>query len=190
MVNKLEQLHELRDKAGIVFDKSFNCKKAEKNIHLVDKDKFFKKFVERLKQMGYDTSDDFTFDVIRYKYPYAERHHIGRTYEWKYFYSTTFQITSDVINFLVRHNFITSDFTKELNKVDLQIIAKENELKKQKIKLEKMKMLLTSAVNLNNEKGIQNYKTAVERANKKIIKVKTEIEGLTKQREVIQNGKI
>ena len=53
-----------------------------------------------------------------------------------------------------------------------------------------MKMLLTSAVNLNNEKGIQNYKTAVERANKKIIKVKTEIEGLTKQREIIQNGKI
>ena len=91
---------------------------------------------------------------------------------------------------MIRHNFITSDFTKELNKVDLQIIAKENELKKQKIKLEKMKMLLTSAVNLNNEKGIQNYKTAVERANKKIIKVKTEIEGLTKQREIIQNGKI
>ena len=189
-MSRLDELHELRDKAGIVFDKSFNCKKAEKNIHLVDKDKFFKKFVERLKQMGYDISDDFTFDVIRYKYPYAERHHIGRTYEWKYFYSTTFQITPDVISFLIRHNFITSDFTKEFNKIDLQIVAKENELKKRKIKLEKLKMLLTNAVNLKSEQGIRNYKTAIERTNTNIIKTKTEIEGLTKQREVIQNGKI
>lgn len=190
MVNKLEQLHELRDKAGIVFDKSFNCKKAEKNIHLVDKDKFFKKFVERLKQMGYDTSDDFTFDVIRYKYPYAERHHIGRTYEWKYFYSTTFQITPDVINFLVRHNFITSDFTKELNKIDSQIISKKNELKKRKIKLEKLKTLLTTAVNSNNEIAIRNYKTAMDRVKKNIFKNETEISGLENQKEVIQNGKI
>lgn len=45
-MNKLEQLQELRERAGIQFEKSFRCEDAEKNIHLLDKDQFFKKFSE------------------------------------------------------------------------------------------------------------------------------------------------
>jgi hypothetical protein len=187
-VNKLEQLHELRNKAGIVFDKSFNCKDAEKNIHLIDKDKFFKKFVERLRQMGYEPSEDFTFDIIRTKYPYAERHHIGRTYEWKYFYSTTFQITGELIEFLIKHNFITNDKTRELNALDVQIIGKENDLKRKQIKLERNKTLLSGATNLGQEQSVANYKTAIERTKKNIAKIEKAIDELKKQREVILNG--
>jgi hypothetical protein len=105
-MNKLQKLHNMRERCGIVFRKSFRCKEAEKNIHLLDIDTFFEKFKKKLKFKGYIPSDDFDFNVIRHKYDYAERHHVGRSYSWKYFYSSTFTISDELIDYLIKHRFI------------------------------------------------------------------------------------
>ena len=113
----LEKLREMRERAGIIFKKSFNCQDAEKNIHLVDSETFFKKYKKRLFDMGYLPSDDFSFDIIRHRLPWAERHHVGKSYSWKYFYSTTFTIEPEMIDFLERHLFI---FKKENTTIDIE----------------------------------------------------------------------
>lgn len=133
-MNKLQLLEEMRSRAGIVFKKSFRCKDAEKNIHLLDKDKFFKKFLEKLKNKGYDPLEDLEFDVIRHKYNYTQRHHVGRTYEWKYFYSSTFDISDELIDYLVRHNFATKHVEKEKVKTSTTT-NKSNKPKKHKKEL-------------------------------------------------------
>jgi len=125
MKNKLEELHNMRERCGIKFQKSFRCKDAEKNIHLLDIDTFFKKFKKKLDGMGYTASDDFTFDVIRFKYDYAERHHVGKFYSWKYFYSSTFVIEDELIDYLSRNNFI-------LKKTNNEKIKKEEKQPKTK----------------------------------------------------------
>ena len=86
-MGKMSYLEYMRKRGGIVFKKSFRCQDAEKNIHLLDVDTFLKKFIIKLEKIGYKVSDDFDFNVIRHKYDYAERHHIGKSYNWKYFYS-------------------------------------------------------------------------------------------------------
>lgn len=176
-MNKLEKLHEMRKKAGITFTKSFNCQDAEKNIHLVDKDKFFKKFVKKLNDMGYEISYDFTFDIIRHKYPYAERHHIGKTYEWKYFYSTTFEISQEMIDFLERHLFIIKKedlsqpkSSKELKKEKKkeQIIELELKRDEYKEKIRQFNSFMKSDLTVGNTTGAENYKRAIERIYRKI----------------------
>ena len=116
MTDKLKYLRKIRERCGVEFRKSFRCQDAEKNVHLIDGEAFCKKFIERLRTMGYYPSDDFDINVIRHKYKYAERHHIGKTYRWKYFYSTTFEIDDEIIDYLTRHNFIFK--TPQQKKVD------------------------------------------------------------------------
>ena len=172
-MNKLERLHELREKAGIKFNKSFNCQEAEKNIHLVDKDKFFKKFVKKLEDMGYEISDDFTFDIIRHKYQYAERHHIGKTYEWKYFYSTTFEISQEMIDFLERHLFIknkikklTKEQTRQFNR-EKEIERLEKALERNKQKIKSFLSFVKSSSETGNLISVENYKKAIEKCKEK-----------------------
>lgn len=164
---KLEELHELRDRAGIRFTKSFNCIDAEKNIHLADKDKFFKKILERLDKMGYKPLRDFDFEVIRYKFPYAERHHIGQTYEWKYFYSTTFEIKPDLVEFLLFHNFIA--YKNEIKKkgkntaVSFEEALKINE-RKMKTYIEQEKEFSR----LGKTESAKNMQIAIEKCQQRI----------------------
>lgn len=187
-MNKLEKL---RERAGIVFKKSFGCQDAEKNIHLADKDQFFEKIIERLDKMGYIPDKDFTFDVIRYKFPYAERHHIGQTYEWKYFYSTTFEITDDIIEFLLYHKFIKVIKGKEANKRGRQA---EREARKAKLWTDviemnekKIKKFSTEEQRYRNNGQIEsadNFARAIEKCQKKIENVKKtiELEEMAKQK--------
>ncbi len=128
--DKLKELRELRERAGIKFDKSFRCKDAEKNVHLFDEQKFFQKIKERLWDMGYSCSDDFEFGAIISKFRYTERHHVGNSYRWKYFYSSTFTIEQELIDYLIRHNFI---FPKVLPK-EIKPIPKKIEIKPSKKK--------------------------------------------------------
>lgn len=188
-MNKLERLHQLREKAGIVFNKSFNCEEAEKNIHLVDKDKFFEKFVKKLKDMGYEPSKDFTFDIIRHKCPYAERHHFQKTFEWKYFYSTTFEITDEMIDFLERHLFIkkkidSTNSKKEDSEIQKRIV-RQNRIKdltaskeKNIAKLEKFYGFIKSHEKLGNTGIVENYKRAVNKTKEKIKNIEKEIKEL------------
>ena len=133
--------------------------------------------------MGYIEDADFDFDVIRHKYPYAERHHIGQTYEWKYFYSTTFEITNELIQYLLRHNFIkdknattlSSAEQKEQVLMSWEDVIKHNTRKIKKFEEEEAKFRakgqIESADNLL--KAIENCKKKIE--NVKEIMEKTEI---------------
>lgn len=183
-MDKLEQLHELREKAGITFTKSFNCKEAEKNIHLVDKDKFFEKFIKKLDTLGYLPSKDFTFDIIRHKYPYAERHHIGKTYEWKYFYSTTFDIPQELISFLEQHLFIKKKDGVGVTKEELKLkrLNKIKKLEDKKLlyqsKIKKFNNLIKSAIETNNTVSVENYKRAVQNTYEKIKNIDEQLSNL------------
>ena len=176
----LEQLQKLRDRAGITFTKSFNCIDAEKNIHLADKDQFFKKFTERLEKMGYVADKDFDFEVIRYKIQYAERHHVGRTYEWKYFYSTTFEIDEELLEYLKYHKFIKKKENKTKKSIKENKPSKspgwEEALEINKQKIRKFNELLKGAKEINATENIANYTKAIENCYKKIDNIKRQIE--------------
>lgn len=174
-MNKLEQI---RASAGIVFEKSFGCKEAERNIHLLDKDQFFEKFVKRLDEMGYKPLVDFEFNVIRLMYKYQERHHIGRTYEWKYFYSTTFEITQDTLDYLLFHKFIVP-----------KVAPQQTETKKKEIDYTPEQALKINEAKLKNyiyeEKRFReagktisadNMKKAIEKCEQRIQNIKYRIE--------------
>lgn len=180
-MNKLEELNELRNKAGIVFQKSFNCQDAEKNIHLCDKDKFFSKIVKRLEEMGYVPCEDFTFEVVRYKFPYAERHHIMQSYEWKYFYSTTFEITQDLLQYLLRHNFIKEKVVnnKKLEKTDDEkLLSWETLIEKNNKKIKEFKEIVKEHIKLGNKETVDNYTKAITTCRQKIKNLKEKINNL------------
>lgn len=146
-MNKLERLQEIRERTNIKFKKSFRCQDAEKNIHLLDKNKFFKKFIEKLNDKGYKSYEDLTFEVIRYKYDYAQRHHVGKTYEWKYFYDSTFEISDELIDYLLRHNFIY----KKLDIKEFEENCKKLKLPKQEKTLEEKIVELNEKINKSKE---------------------------------------
>jgi len=194
MRNKLQEIHELREKAGISFKQSFRCKDADKNIHLLDIKTFFKKIKERLDKMGYDTSDDFDFNVVRHKFDYAERHHVGRSYEWKYFYSSTFQISDDLIDYLVRHNFIFPKLEKydwrnkpqkpkkqkvELSREEL-IVKYEQCLAKSKNQIINFEERIRHYSELKNEELVRNYKGAIRKYKHNIVELENKLEELYK----------
>ena len=177
----LEELHKLRDRAGITFRKSWNCIDAEKNIHLADKDQFFKKILERLAKMGYEPLRDFDFEVVRYKFPYAERHHVGKTYEWKYFYSTTFEISDELLDYLTFHNFIKKKEEKIVKKsITPKVVApvlkkwedviKHNERKIKRFEREEQQFRERGAI-----QSADNMLRAIERCKKAIQNVKNHI---------------
>lgn len=170
-MNKLEKI---RESAGIVFKKSFGCIDAEKNIHLLDKDQFFAKIIERLHKMGYETSNDFDFDVVRHKFAYAERHHIGKTYEWKYFYSTTFEIDQDLINYLTYHRYIqTKDSIASKPKVEKHTpMSWEEVITKNEHKIKKYKQMIEDFKARGNLISIKNYEKAIQNCEEKIKNVK------------------
>lgn len=179
----LDELHKMRERAGISFKKSFNCKDAEKNIHLVDKDQFFKKILERLSKLGYTPLRDFEFEVVRYKFPYAERHHIGKTYEWKYFYSTTFEISDELIEYLTYHNFIQKKEEKKAKKDDYiknieptlktwEDVIKHNERKIKRYIKEEQEFRERGAI-----ESADNTLRAIERCRTAIENVKNQIKG-------------
>jgi len=90
--------------------------------------------------------------VIRYKYDYAERHHYKQSYEWKYFYSSTFDISDDLIDYLLRHNFIV----KKREKPPIPELRKVEHVPK-KVKPQK-----------SLEEQIEELKVKIERCNKHI----------------------
>jgi len=193
----LEKLREMRERAGIIFKKSFNCQDAEKNIHLVDSETFFKKYKKRLFDMGYLTSDDFTFDIIRHRLPWAERHHVGKSYSWKYFYSTTFTIEPEMIDFLERHLFIFKkesrtilEIKKEIQQLQknkkptLEEQIKIAELRKEKLilKLKNIKFQLSKVNQTTNpqsksdsEKGLARVSSKIEEIDQEILMLKQKI---------------
>jgi len=196
----LEKLREMRERAGIIFKKSFNCQDAEKNIHLVDSETFFKKYKKRLFDMGYLPSDDFTFDIIRHRLPWAERHHVGKSYSWKYFYSTTFTIEPEMIDFLEKHLFIFKintpneiKYSKKLevnvNKINSykesleeRLEKLENNKQKRKDKIKRLHTFInesppnTNPINLQNwKKGIDKCYTSIRFIDEEILKIKKEL---------------
>ena len=88
-----------------------------------------------------------TFEVIRYKYDYAQRHHVGKTYEWKYFYDSTFEISDELIDYLLRHNFIY----KKLDIKEFEENCKKLKLPKQEKTLEEKIVELNEKINKSKE---------------------------------------
>ncbi len=157
--DKLNELRRLRERAGIKFDKSFRCQDAEKNVHLFDQEKFFQKIKERLWNMGYTCSEDFEFWAIVYKFKYAERHHVGQGYKWKYFYSSTFEITQEIVEYLLRHNFI---FPKE------EPIKQDNKQQKSETKEKKPKKPKKEWTIAQQEERVARYKQHILNFDEKI----------------------
>ena len=162
--DKLKELRKLRERAGIKFDKSFRCQDAEKNVHLFDKEKFFKKIKERLLNMGYVCSDDFEFWAIAFKFKYAERHHVGQGYKWKYFYSSTFEISQEIVDYLLRHNFI---FPKE-EQIKQEVKQQEERQQNSKTKENKPKKPKKEWTVAQQEERVERYKQHILNFNEKI----------------------